>query len=235
MCDDLEASSEPLIDDYTIGVLERLAIFHDCEDLCHLLPQCDAASFIERILDRHEENLGLVQKADKAAQSAETDELDDPLDDPLEDFDAPDEPELPEFVFAPEKVLPPPPKPFDRAFNVLNAFFATVELPYAELEAMAISMTPIQQEVVFALLEAYPELSVRDKEVTAWGLLNTVVDILCGRRLGLLVNKESQLIHGVQWITGLRQLPEETQSEPSQEQLGDRAEEGQRTSLHGSH
>jgi len=253
----------------------------DYEDV---IPQCDPVSFVERLLDRREAEIQLVQSADESVivenpcllcgeeigtnpscdeckDEADTARINSPEDtrgvneliadirDLLEEEDIdqipgslrvllheyedlPDiNPEDEDFVFNQPTEKPSSVNPFDRVHAFLNQLFPTLELPYADLAAMTIPMNPVQREVVFALMVAYPELLPREKELTVWGLLNAVVDILCGRRLDLLVEKESQIIHKVQWTSGLRDISEEAQSEPPKEQSSG-AEEETQTEFH---
>lgn len=281
----VNAKPEALIDPYTTRVLERLADTFDCGDLCHLIPQCDAASFIERLLDRREAEVQLVQSVDEEVQAEnpcllcgeeigtnptceecqseadvarrhppeeargvsdligdirdlleveDVDQIPGSLRVLLGEYEEPEEPEDEEFVFGPPKPKPSSTEPFDRVYALLNQLFPTLEFPYENLSAMTIPMNPVQREVVFALMVAYPELLPRENELTVWGLLNAVVDILCGRRLDLIVEKKSQLIHRVQWTAGLRGIAEEAQSGPSKEQSSGAKEETQTERLHGS-
>lgn len=66
-----------------------------------------------------------------------------------------------------------------------------------------------QSMILVELIKPYPEFLPQTEKIPLWELLNCMMDMLTGKRLGLKVVRDTQVIHSVVILDGYRKPPEE--------------------------
>lgn len=110
----------------------------------------------------------------------------------------------------------------ERIQTLLNQLFQVRPITYEELTGSGIKLNSEQGEIILELIKPFPELKPGIDQVTYWALVNCILDMITGKRIGLRVNKQNKIIHSVVFLEGLRKP---SYSEPLVTTLNDEEDE----------